>query len=214
MGCLRLFFYSPLSLIAGKQGVDLYFKYEWLHKNSMIFEIASRHVYWDQDKSYNGKNGSQKISLDCPCNDASIWTPSAIIWSVYLHLCNYVTLLTSILLYLSYFLFRPFLFSVSHKIFSSHFRIVSPKWHQKEDEFSNPYRYNTFRNIGGSITNEQHLYREIINIKIRRTKSPGWKKLPYVMVRYKTSFTWEYVIPLYIKYFSLVSMFSAALEHL
>jgi hypothetical protein len=76
----------------------------------MIFEIASRHVYWDQDKSYNGKNGSKKISFDCPCNDAPIWTPSAIIWSVYLHLRNYVTLLTSILLIFhmsSFVLFLP-----------------------------------------------------------------------------------------------------------
>jgi hypothetical protein len=46
------------------ESIFRYFKYEYLHKNLTIFKIAFMHVYWNQDKSFNYKNGNKKILLD------------------------------------------------------------------------------------------------------------------------------------------------------
>ncbi len=65
MGCLRLNFWLP-SVSDSGESIFWYFKYKYLHENSTNFEIAFRHVFWYQDEPLNEKNGSQKISLDCP----------------------------------------------------------------------------------------------------------------------------------------------------
>ncbi len=66
-GCLRLNFWLP-TIIDSRELIFQYFKYEELHENSTIFEITSRHVYWDQDNSFDEKTEVKKISLDCPFN--------------------------------------------------------------------------------------------------------------------------------------------------
>ncbi len=43
-----------------------YFKYEELHENSTKFEITSRHVYWDQDNSFDEKTEVKKSRWTVP----------------------------------------------------------------------------------------------------------------------------------------------------
>jgi hypothetical protein len=33
------------------ESIFRYFNYEYIHEKSTAFDIASRHVYWDQEKS-------------------------------------------------------------------------------------------------------------------------------------------------------------------
>ncbi len=68
MDSLRLNFWLPAVIDSG-ESIFQKLKYEYLNENSEKFEIAFRHVYKEQNTSYDEKKGSQKISLDCPFNN-------------------------------------------------------------------------------------------------------------------------------------------------